>query len=369
MDVLFAGSRTVRHRLFRLLHLYFTLEYVSMTKMSKGRDCLHIIWFVCMAVVLCAVLGAGLSWGLWRVLLHTRRHISEFSEAEPCKDRIFFLPTGASDAILLQSGHHFALIDAAEDTDNPRGFPWLEYRGYEQEVLRFLKRYTANAEGVVHLDFIVGTHSHSDHIGGFDTIIDDDQVQIDRAYLKVYDPKYIIADEVEKWDNEEVYVQMIEALHRKNIPQISEIPDQPFVFGNFMITFLNTAYETQKNVGENDNSLALLVEKGGVKALLAGDLDNFSGDEVRVGRQIGAVDLLKVGHHSYKHSTTPEFLKTVRPRISIVTNCLAHADRRTLRRILCRTSSALYLTGEENGVAAIFPDEGGIQMYRDLPNP
>ena len=131
--------------------------------------------------------------------------LQNYVDAQTSGDKIHFLNTGSSDAILLESDGRFAMIDAGEDTDNPRGFEDLEFDGYEEKVLEYLRKNAVNKNGKVHLDFVLGTHSHSDHIGGFDTIISQDDVEIDRAYLKVYDSSKIRKKEVEQWDNQEVY--------------------------------------------------------------------------------------------------------------------------------------------------------------------
>ncbi|MDE5974474.1 MAG: MBL fold metallo-hydrolase [Eubacterium sp.] len=273
------------------------------------------------------------------------------------KDVIYFLNTGSSDAIVLQSQGHFAMVDAGEDNDNPRGLPELEYIGYEQEILEFLRKNTADENGRIHLDFVLGTHSHSDHIGGFDTIINDDNVFIDKAYLKEYHSESIIDKEINEWDNQEVYDQMVEALNKKSVPIISDISSEPFQFGNFIITILNTEYEDgSRKVGENDNSLVVLVEKNGQRALLTGDLDNCSGDEERIAELVGVVDLLKVGHHSYSRSTEKKFLKCVSPKVSVITNSYKHADKKTLRRIAKYTDSSIILSDDEGGIGAVFAD-------------
>ncbi len=274
------------------------------------------------------------------------------------KDVIYFLNTGSSDAIVLQSQGHFAMIDAGEDNDNPRGFPNLEYVGYEQEILEFLRKTVADEKGKIHLDFVLGTHSHSDHIGGFDTILNDENVFADKAYLKEYHSESIIDKEIDEWDNQEVYDQMIEALNNKSIPIISEISSEPFKLGNFTLTILNTEYEDgSRKVGENDNSLVVLVEKNGKKALLTGDLDNLNGDEEKIAELVGPVDLLKVGHHSYSHSTEKNFLTLVNPKVSVITNSYKHADKRTIRRIAKHTNSSIILTDDEGGIAAVFTDD------------
>ena len=283
---------------------------------------------------------------------------SDFADTDiKNEDAIYFLNTASSDAIIIQSDGHLAMIDAAEDNDNPRNFPALEYKGFEEEILDFLKENFADKNGNVHLDFVLGTHSHSDHIGGFDTIINDQSILIDKAYLKEYRSECINDYEITEWDNQEVYDQMVEALNSRNIPIISEISSEPFTFGNFTLTILNTEYEAAgSNVGENDNTLLVLVEKDGARALLTGDLNNANKDEEKIAEIVGKVDLLKVGHHSYAGSTESKFLKTIAPQVSVITNKSDYADKNTLKRIAKYTKSAITFSDDEGGIGAIFKD-------------
>lgn len=293
----------------------------------------------------------------------TFRSLPAYTAEAGGTDRIHFLKTGSSDAIILESDGHFAMVDGGEDTDNPRNFPGLELAGYEQEVLSYLKKNCAGKNGKVYLDFVLGTHAHSDHIGGFDTIILDPDVTVGRAYLKEYDSSKINESEITDWDNQEVYDQMVSALNERNVPVI--IPDSvPFTLGNFTVTLFNTQDpEKSERVGENDNSLGVLVEKNGTRIFLAGDIDNYSGDESRLAPEIGKVNLLKVGHHCNSGSSTKDFISGLMPDACVITNN-SPVNIDTLSGIIriCR-HDRIYITGNESGVLAVIGDSGNIDYY------
>lgn len=299
--------------------------------------------------------------------LKSKLNIAPYEKSEASANRIHFMNTSFSDAILLESNGHFALIDAAEDSDNPRGFPELAYKGYEDRVLAYLKENAADKSGKVFLDFVLGTHSHSDHIGGFDTVIDDPDIEIGRAYLKAYDASKIKRFEVEKWDNQEVYDQMKNALGKKGVPVIDRMDGAPFMLGDLKITLFNTDDpEGETDIGENDNSLGVLVEQNGARIFLAGDIDNKSGDEDRLAPQIGEVDILKVSHHSYAHSTSENWLKALKPKVCVVTNDYQHADKTTLKKIIKTVRSPILLTGTENGIVLQIDKGGKIKYFNDI---
>lgn len=279
-------------------------------------------------------------------------------------NRIHFLDTGGSDAILLESNGHFALVDSGEDSDNPRGFDNLEYTGYETRVVQYLKDVAGDEEGKVYLDFVVGTHAHSDHIGGFDTVILDEDITVGKAYLKEYDASVIREKETRDWDNQEVYDQMVAACEARGVEIVSDISREPFVFGDMTVTFFNTEPLGIDNIGENENSLGLLIEVDGQKAFLAGDINNLEGTESAIKDEIGKVDLLKLGHHGYDFSSSIGFLQTLHPEIAIVTNSAFYVNlgaRMTLTSFAC----PFYPTVEYNGIIAQFED-GKITLFNDL---
>ena len=280
-------------------------------------------------------------------------------------DRIYFLNTGGADAILIESEGKFALVDGAEDSDNPRGFPELVYDGTEDYVVDAIRKIAGDKNGKAVLEFVLGTHSHSDHIGGLDTVILDENITVKTAYIKEYDESKIKAYEIEKWDNKEVYEQMISACEKKGVPVIHEISEEPFTFGNFTMKFCNTA-ETQSTepIGENENAIGLLIEKNNLRAFLAADINNLDGDEDRLAKELGKINLLKVGHHGYDNSTTSDYIQALSPEFAVVTNRKNGISRTPLKKINS-VKAIVFETGKHNGIVADFT-ENEIVIYKDI---
>lgn len=297
--------------------------------------------------------------------LNERNYSLEPVDLSAHGDRIYFLNTGGADAILIESDGKFALVDAAEDSDNPRGFSELIYDGTEDYVVDAVRKIAGDEKGKAVLEFVLGTHSHSDHIGGFDTLILDENITVKTAYIKKYDSSKIRQYEIDAWDNQEVFDQMISACEKKNVPVVHDISEEPFTFGNFTMKFCNTAEtDISEPVGENENAVGLLIEKDGVRAFLAADINNLDGDEDRLAKELGKINLLKVGHHGYDNSTTLDFVKSLNPEFAVVTNKKGKISRTPLKN-LNSVKAAIFETGKFEGVVAEFTN-GGIVLYKDI---
>lgn len=130
--------------------------------------------------------------------------------------KIHFLTFGdayAMDVIILESNGRFGMIDAGEDDDYPDGsdpnYPWrdgiVEGCGIQDEVIAYMHELGINHDN---FEFFIGTHAHSDHIGGADEVIREFQPQ--RVYTPEYKDDYI-TDPAHLWDNLYVYDNLIQA--------------------------------------------------------------------------------------------------------------------------------------------------------------
>ena len=298
-------------------------------------------------------------------------------------NRIHFINTKAnsgSDAILLESNGHYALIDMGEDYDFPDGtdtrYPnrWgisiNNYQVLEDRLIRHLDQL-----GVKKLDFILGTHVHSDHIGGADEILN--RYQVDKFYLKKYSDQRITST-WGLWDNLFNYDNALRAAQNKGVTLIQDIKDQDshFKFGDMDIQLYNykNEYDADGNLkrvlDDNSNSIVAVVTVAGKRIYLGGDLDNAEGAEDKLGPVIGKVDMMKWNHHyDAKVSNTIGFINHLSPSMIIQTTG-GDINLASTRDYLKNKNIQVIHASSKTQDATVFDisDKGFTNVSGDFPN-
>lgn len=222
--------------------------------------------------------------------------------------RIHFISLyGWTDAILLESEGHYGLIDGGEDWDEPDGISYpvrpgvSRNFGFDEQVIHYLE-----SVGVQKLDFLIGTHAHSDHIGASDEIIS--AIPTDRLYIKEYDDTYLLGYDrpddrgdysydragTGMWDNQKIYDDLIRAAQTHGTQIISDFEENEqsrhFSLGAMDIRLLNFETPRDENgkvipVGDaNSMSFGVYVSAYGRHAFLGGDMSpeymDLAADEV-----------------------------------------------------------------------------------------
>ncbi len=138
---------------------------------------------------------------------------AENGQTESSTVRIHVLPFDHMDAIIVECDGHFGVVDSAEDSEAPDGSdfrypvrPGTTYgQGKEDEVIAYMRAIGVTQDN---LDFYIGTHPHSDHIGSASQIIH--AFHPKTIYTPVYDDSYITNSSA-LWDNRFVYDRLIAA--------------------------------------------------------------------------------------------------------------------------------------------------------------
>lgn len=236
-----------------------------------------------------------------------------------------------SDAILLESNGHYAMIDTGEDYDFPDDsnarYPYREgdNTDYRNVMIERVMRHLKNV-GVETLDFILITHAHSDHIGNADELMEN--FNVNKIYMKRYSDSRI-TDKERLWDSQYNYDKVLAVAAQKGIPVIQDISKEQahFYLGDMDIQLYN--YENKYTNGQltpvvddNSNSIISVITVNGKRIFTAGDLNNLDYlNEDRYGPIIGKVDMMKFNHHfDAEFSNTSNFLQNLHPSIVVQTS-------------------------------------------------
>lgn len=229
---------------------------------------------------------------------------------------VHIIDVGQGDSILLECDNNYMLIDAGESE-------------YGIEVVDYLEQYNIDR-----LSYIVVTHPHSDHYGGVKTVLENvetENVIITEAY-----------NTTRSWESLIDYVDS----NNYNV-KIAESNDT-FELGECNVT----AYVPEiDNDDLNNCSIVLKAEYDEMSALFTGDAERL--EELTMlesGFDVNA-DVLKIGHHGSRTSTSQDFFERVNPQLALIScgkdNDYGHPHKETTA--LLKENSVKFLRTDEQG--------------------
>ncbi|MDP7072263.1 MAG: DNA internalization-related competence protein ComEC/Rec2 [Candidatus Marinimicrobia bacterium] len=231
--------------------------------------------------------------GLVVLLISLNMHVWIPIFKKPMMD-VIFLDVGQGDAALIRfENGKTMLIDAGQrnrwqDSGSDMIIPALKYFNIEK------------------LDWAVMSHPHSDHIGGFISVME--TVKID----SVWDSHL----EYGSW----TYNQILELITEKNIGYRTVHNSEGMQIDHktwIQIFAPDTAFtKNQSNV--NNASIVMKIIHGKNSFLFTGDLEHEGDDFLLPYNSILQADVLKVGHHGSITSTTEQLLSLIDPDWAIV---------------------------------------------------
>lgn len=236
------------------------------------------------------------------------------------------LDVGQGDSFILHSKGKTVLIDTGGKV-NYYNKGWRKRKGNSivlNTTIPYLK-----SKGIKKLDYLVLTHGDYDHLGEALTLLK--YYQVDRILINEGRRNYL---------EKKISKQFLNV----NVCREGDY----FEIGEFQFSSIN------RDLGdENSSSVVLYTTYHHYKMLFMGDANFKSEKSILDAYQLEKVNLLKLGHHGSKTSSSEEFLEKVSPDLALVSagrnNKFNHPNQETLER-LRKYHTKLYSTQKDGTI-------------------
>lgn len=216
------------------------------------------------------------------------------------------LDVGQGQSVLLRVGNYLTLVDCGGDSPDNAGDVAADY-------IQSLGRDT--------LDLLVVSHYHADHANGIPQLLR--RVHVSAIALPDVEEGDPLRQEILDLARE----QQIEVWFIRQDTHICLGENQEFM----LFAPLGQGADT------NELGLSVLASAGDFDALLTGDMSGQAEQLLLQHTDLPDVELLVVGHHGSKSSTTQELLETTKPELTVISvgkqNRYGHPDQETLERL------------------------------------
>ena len=140
--------------------------------------------------------------------------------------------------------------------------------------------------------------------------------------------------------------ELIKVLDKKKIPYYSCIKELDI--DNNKLYFL----QTKEYDNENDNSNVIYTELNGYKFMFMGDAGIDKEKDIIDKYKVTNIDVLKVGHHGSKTSSSKEFINEINPKYSVISvgknNRYGHPNKEVLINL---DKSIVYRTDKDGTIS------------------
>ena len=184
--------------------------------------------------------------------------------------------------------------------------------------------------GIRKMNYLIITHGDFDHMGWSINLVNNFKVE------------KVIFNCGEFNDLEK---ELIKVLDQNKIPYYSCIKELNIDKNKFY--FL----QTKEYDNENDNSNVIITELNGYKFMFMGDVSTTTEKEIMNKYNLQDIDVLKVGHHGSKTSSSKEFINEINPKYSIISvgknNRYGHPNKEVLENL---KNSKIYRTDQDGSI-------------------
>jgi competence protein ComEC len=205
--------------------------------------------------------------------------------------------------------------------------------------------------GIEKLDYVIGTHPHSDHIGGLADVIKNFEIG------DIILPK--IADEFVPTTL--VYEKLLDTIAEKNLKITQAVAGSEIALGNATVAILSPIFDDKEL---NNYSVVTLITYRSNTFLLTGDAEKKVETEILSRVSLPQIDVFKAGHHGSKTSSSKNFLEILKPKIVAIEcgeNSYGHPNQEIIDRFMEYTDE-IYRT-DIDGTIVMKSDGRRIGVY------
>ena len=215
---------------------------------------------------------------------------------------VHYLDVGQADASLIVCEDQAMLIDAGNAADSSLIYTYLKDHGIE------------------HLNYIISTHPHEDHVGGLAGALNYASVDVAYSPVTEYDSR--------------AFSSFVKYLDAQDVTITVPSPGDTFTLGSATAQIIGPIIASDD---PNNMSIVCRIEYGDTSFLFTGDAEREEELEILETSYALESTVLKVGHHGSSSSTTYPFLRAVHPVYAVISvgadNTYGHPTDATLSKL------------------------------------
>ena len=234
------------------------------------------------------------------------------------KKYLYMLDIGQGDSIILHINKETILIDTGGNTTSTTS-----------TIVENTTIPTLKSLGIKKIKYLILSHGDYDHMGESINLVEN--FKIENVIFNTGKFNYLEQE-------------LIKKLNKKKIPYYQNIEE--ISLKETTLYFLNTKLYDN----ENDNSRLIYTKINNINILLTGDA-GVDVEEELMNKYNLSIDILKVGHHGSKTSSSKEFINYINPKISLISvgedNKFNHPNEEVLNNL---KNTIIYRTDKNGSV-------------------